>query len=177
MKKSGASCGLGFNCPADIQSALQSTTVAGFDFLALPILNPRFRIRSDIQRPYSFTRSDLLLTSSEWTSLVVGIMSRHMGLESSSMSVRRTAEDAFQQELNFASHLGNGNRPTTALWHKYTLRVPLTYAYIVTKDTTESFARIQRSPRSGTSILYGSRRITYLDNICYYFFKNRLYMT
>ena len=79
MKKSGASCGLSFSCPAEIQSALQVATVAGFDFLVLPIVHPRFRNSPDLQstRPYSFTRSDLLLTSSEWTSLVVGTISRY----------------------------------------------------------------------------------------------------
>ena len=107
MKKSGASCGLSFNCPADIQSALQAATVSGYDFLALPIVHPRFRISSEFQnRPYSITRSDLLLTSSEWTSLVVGVISRHLTLESQVLSVRKLAEEALQKELNFASHLG-----------------------------------------------------------------------
>ncbi len=109
MKKSGASCGLSFNCPADISSALEVATLAGFDFMALPIVHPRFRFSSQFspqQRPYSFTRSDLLLSSSEWTSLVVGIISRHLSLESSVISVRRNAEEALQKELNFAAHLG-----------------------------------------------------------------------
>lgn len=106
MKKSGASCGLAFNCPADIQSALQVATLAGYDFLALPIVHPRFRVSGSQKRPYSFTRSDLLLTSSEWTSLVVGIISRHLSLESNVLSVRRASEEALQKELNFASHLG-----------------------------------------------------------------------
>ena len=107
MKKSGASCGLAYSCPSDIQSALQVATVNGFDFLALPIVHPRFRVSSELnQRPYSFTRSDLLLTSSEWTSLVVGVVSRHLTLESGSMEIRRNAEEALQKELQFASHLG-----------------------------------------------------------------------
>jgi len=108
MKKSGASCGLSFNCPADIQSALQVATVAGYDFLVLPIVHPRFRHSAELQsnRPYSFTRSDLLLTSSEWSSLIVATLSKHLSLDSTVMSVRRTAEESLQKELNFAAHLG-----------------------------------------------------------------------
>ena len=44
MKKTGASCGLAFNCPSDIQSALQAATVNGYDFMITPIIHPRFRV-------------------------------------------------------------------------------------------------------------------------------------
>ena len=62
----------------EIYWKLSTCTVAGYDFLVLPIVHPRFRHSFELQstRPYSFTRSDLLLTSSEWTSLVVGVISR-----------------------------------------------------------------------------------------------------
>ena len=106
MKRSGASCGLSFTCPAEIFSALQVTTDSGYDFLVTPIVHPRFRARSDMKRNYAFTRSDLILSSSEWSSLVVGAVSRHLSLESPNAGVRRDAEDALQRELNFASHLG-----------------------------------------------------------------------
>ena len=109
MKRSGASCGLSFTCPAEIFSALQVTTDSGYDFLVTPIVHPRFRARSDMKRNYAFTRSDLLLSSSEWSSLVVGAVSRHLSLESPNAGVRRDAEDALQRELNFASHLGTNN--------------------------------------------------------------------
>ena len=109
MKRSGASCGLSFTCPAEIFSALQVTTDSGYDFLVTPIVHPRFRARSDMKRNYAFTRSDLLLSSSEWSSLVVGAVSRHLSLESPNAGVRRDAEDALQRELNFASHLGKNN--------------------------------------------------------------------
>ena len=106
MKRSGASCGLSFTCPPEIFSALQVTTDSGYDFLVTPIVHPRFRARSDMKRNYAFTRSDLILSSTEWSSLVVGVVSRHLSLESPNASVRRDAEDALQRELNFASHLG-----------------------------------------------------------------------
>ena len=48
--------------------------------MVVPILHPRFRTDSNLKRNYAFTRSDLLLSSSEWTSLIVGHISRHLSL-------------------------------------------------------------------------------------------------
>lgn len=148
MKKSGASCGLSFSCPAEIQSALQVATVAGYDFLVLPIVHPRFRHSFELQstRPYSFTRSDLLLTSSEWTSLVVGVISRHLSLDSSVMSVRRDAEEALQKELNFAAHLGlpavmvNLNGPNNANLSR------MIYSYLLKNSNCQVWVRVPMNP-------------------------------
>jgi protein arginine N-methyltransferase 5 len=148
MKKSGASCGLSFSCPAEIQSALQVATVAGYDFLVLPIVHPRFRHSFELQstRPYSFTRSDLLLTSSEWTSLVVGVISRHLSLDSSVMSVRRDAEEALQKELNFAAHLGlpavvvNLNGPNNANLSR------MIYSYLLKNSNCQVSVRVPMNP-------------------------------
>ena len=46
--------------------------------MVVPILHPRFRTDSNLKRNYAFTRSDLLLSSSEWTSQIVGHISRHL---------------------------------------------------------------------------------------------------
>jgi hypothetical protein len=62
--------------------------------------------KSKYERGYAFTRSDLLLSSSEWSTLIVGIISKHLCLESTNPDIRRNAEEMLQKELNFASHLG-----------------------------------------------------------------------
>ena len=59
-----------------------------------------------MKQNYAFTRSDLLLSSSEWTSLIVAQTSRHLSLESCHAKIRKNAENCLQTELNFASHLG-----------------------------------------------------------------------
>ena len=49
---------------------------------------------------------DLLLGSSEWNSLIVGRISRHLNLESTDAKVRKDSENTLQTELNYATHLG-----------------------------------------------------------------------
>lgn len=61
-----------------------------------------------ITRNYAFTRSDLMLTSNDWSSFIVAIISRMSGqLESSDLKVRRTAEERLKRELSFCTHLGD----------------------------------------------------------------------
>ena len=59
-----------------------------------------------INRNYAFTRSDLLLDSGDWSSLIVGMISRDLNLESTNQSVRRISEERLTRELNFSTHLG-----------------------------------------------------------------------
>jgi hypothetical protein len=47
-----------------------------------------------------------LLPSSEWTTLIVGVISKNLNLESRDQDIRRQACDRLAWELNFASHLG-----------------------------------------------------------------------
>lgn len=48
----------------------QSSLLCGFDFLAIPLVHPRFRRQRLVPSAAAppFTRSDLLLTSSQWSS-------------------------------------------------------------------------------------------------------------
>ena len=59
-----------------------------------------------IKRGYAFTRSDLMLDSGDWSSLIVGMISRDLNLESNCQSIRRIAEERLKRELNFSIHLG-----------------------------------------------------------------------
>ena len=47
-----------------------------------------------------------MLDSSDWSSLIVGMISRDLNLESNCQSIRRIAEERLKRELNFSVHLG-----------------------------------------------------------------------
>ena len=59
-----------------------------------------------IRRNYAFTRSDLLLGSSDWSTLLVARVAKEGCLESACQPVRRRAEEALRRELQFCAHLG-----------------------------------------------------------------------
>ena len=44
MKPASASCGLTFHCAEDLTAKLRVMTLAGYDFLATPIVHPRYRL-------------------------------------------------------------------------------------------------------------------------------------
>ena len=59
-----------------------------------------------IERKHAFTRSDLILSSSDWGSLLVAVLSREGNVDCSVQRVRRAAEEAIRRELLFCAHLG-----------------------------------------------------------------------
>lgn len=104
------SCGRDFHCVPDITTALDTACKAGFDFVCLPIVNPRYK-REIIQgpakgRPGALTRSDLCLTSGDWGNLIVGKTSPWLQLDSEVEHIRKNSEQAFREELHYATHLG-----------------------------------------------------------------------
>lgn len=103
------SCGRDFHCCPDINTALDTACKSGFDFVCLPIVNPRYK-REFIygpakDRPGAVTRSDLVLTGQDWSSLIVGKTSPWIQMNSRVDVIRKNSEAAFKQELAFASHL------------------------------------------------------------------------
>lgn len=83
----------------------------GFDFLVTALTHPRYNVPEVIDEPstfkasdatseeapipfrqWPFTRSDLLLPSSDWGSLLVAVLSRPLGIEAREDGVRRRAE-------------------------------------------------------------------------------------
>ncbi|KAK6176914.1 hypothetical protein SNE40_015120 [Patella caerulea] len=103
------SCGRDFHCVPDINSALDTACKSGFDFICLPIVNPRFRREFIVgpakKRSGALTRSDMSLSSQDWTSLVVGKISPWLQVDSEHEIIRKNSEAAFKQELMFAAHL------------------------------------------------------------------------
>ncbi|KAK7085467.1 Protein arginine N-methyltransferase 5, partial [Halocaridina rubra] len=83
-----------------------------YDFISIPVAHPRYT-REHVngkakQRQGAFTRSDLLLGSNEWNSLIVGRLSQTpiLNLEAPCPSLRHNSEETLSQELTFAAHLG-----------------------------------------------------------------------
>ncbi|CAB4054877.1 PRMT5 [Lepeophtheirus salmonis] len=110
------SSGLWLKSLPRLPEALEFTCSHGFDFLLGPLVHPRYRQeevtdepdsgKRGIRRKGPFTRSDLLLSSVDWGSLFVGVLSRDVNLESRLRSVRRQAEERMTRELRYAAHLG-----------------------------------------------------------------------
>jgi len=105
------------NCVPNLPPLLTEVITDGFDFVAVPLVHPRNRRDSGASgiskaRSSAFTRSDLLMPSSSWTRSVVGKLStwfwpaiESVGENGEMSQARRNAEDAFKQELAWASHL------------------------------------------------------------------------
>eukprot|EP00002_Diphylleia_rotans_P002876 TRINITY_DN11874_c0_g1_i1.p1 TRINITY_DN11874_c0_g1~~TRINITY_DN11874_c0_g1_i1.p1 ORF type:complete len:618 (-),score=105.28 TRINITY_DN11874_c0_g1_i1:76-1929(-) len=98
--------GLDFNAVTDLEETIRET-LSGFDFACVPLVHPRYKrnlFRSQV-REEPLTRSDLTISSQQWTSVVIGKVSPWIELESSHPVVRRNSELVFKQELAWASHL------------------------------------------------------------------------
>eukprot|EP00455_Lapot_gusevi_P049550 TRINITY_DN7042_c0_g1_i2.p1 TRINITY_DN7042_c0_g1~~TRINITY_DN7042_c0_g1_i2.p1 ORF type:complete len:646 (+),score=142.20 TRINITY_DN7042_c0_g1_i2:62-1939(+) len=95
------------SCVPNIRDALDQAFQEKFDCISVPLVHPRFRrnLVSGKDRDMPFTRSDLELNSSVWSTQVVGRISPWINLDSPSESVRKNSELAFKQEMAWASHL------------------------------------------------------------------------
>ncbi|KAL0277779.1 UNVERIFIED_CONTAM: hypothetical protein PYX00_004944 [Menopon gallinae] len=104
-----ASCGLDLCNVSEISSALKSATQNRYEFICLPLVHPRFKREFSLKcnnRPGPFTRPDLTLPSSDWNSFIVGKISPYIDVDSDVEAVRRQSEQALEQELGYAYHLG-----------------------------------------------------------------------
>lgn len=92
----------------DIKKALASAIETRFDFIVIPLVHPRFRRDTrgvSDSRQFAFTRSDRLLSSSQWSTFVVGKLSPWFNFESDNATLRHDAEAALSQEIMWATHL------------------------------------------------------------------------
>nr|CAD7409519.1 unnamed protein product [Timema poppensis] len=104
------SCGLDFCSVADIRKCLQYASDTGFDFVCLPIVHPRYKREflsgKAKDRPGAFTRSELILLSTDWSTMIVGKLSPYINLDSSDEITCRLSQETLAQELMYANHLG-----------------------------------------------------------------------
>nr|CAG4651639.1 EOG090X028A [Triops cancriformis] len=104
------SCGLDHPVVTDVPAILRTSSEAKYDFISMPIVHPRFS-RELLSGPAKersgpFTRSDLILNSSDWNSYIVGKLSPYIDVDHEEPSMRKQSELALDQELAFAGHLG-----------------------------------------------------------------------
>ncbi|KAF2362290.1 PRMT5 oligomerization domain [Trinorchestia longiramus] len=106
-----ASCGLEPTHAYELRDALQETSQNGYDFTCVPLVHPRL-VRehvsgASVNRQGPFTRPDLLLSTSDWSNLVVVTLNAAacQGCESSNRTIVANSEASIHQELVLASHL------------------------------------------------------------------------
>jgi len=93
---------------SDLKDLLEEARKAKFDFVAIPLVHPRFE-RDNVgvsdARLGTLTRSDMEVDSRTWTTCIVGKVSEWLDPGSPDAAVRLAAEAALKQELAWASHL------------------------------------------------------------------------
>eukprot|EP01114_Cavostelium_apophysatum_P020862 TRINITY_DN7112_c0_g1_i1.p1 TRINITY_DN7112_c0_g1~~TRINITY_DN7112_c0_g1_i1.p1 ORF type:complete len:622 (+),score=146.02 TRINITY_DN7112_c0_g1_i1:52-1917(+) len=106
--RSGLSIGLELSTAPDLVQSLDEARAHTFEFIVVPLVHPRYE-RDLVTNPNAtkepFTRSDFLLNSSQWSSVVVGKISTWLQLDSPIEKTRKNARKVLQQELSWASHL------------------------------------------------------------------------
>eukprot|EP00873_Tetraselmis_striata_P028240 jgi/Tetstr1/448504/TSEL_035770.t1 len=95
---------------SDLVQSLQDATLCGIDFLLVPLVPQRYRKRLPEQtpsgeRPTPLTRSDLILSSAQWSSQILGSVSSWIDLDAADAEYRLDSEAALKQELAWAAHL------------------------------------------------------------------------
>lgn len=91
------SCGLELCHVPDLTNIIGSSAESGYDFITIPIVNPRYEREFDKEKLASsrqgpLTRSDLLLNSNDWGSLVVGRVGHSIDVDSNIEHVRKNSE-------------------------------------------------------------------------------------
>ncbi|XP_076246806.1 protein arginine N-methyltransferase 5 [Calliopsis andreniformis] len=104
------SCGLDFCAVPDLNNCLFTANSSKYEFMCVPLVHPLFK-REFISgaakhRTGPFTRSDLVLCSSDWNNLIIGKISPHIKVDSKNLIVQKNSEQSLIQELSLASHLG-----------------------------------------------------------------------
>lgn len=102
------------NIVSDLSETMKFLEENGCDLVAAPIVHPMFRrqfsVTSDdddsIQTKHmAFSRSDLLLQSTEWMYKFVSKITDTIDCDSENITLRKHSEQTLMQELSFADHL------------------------------------------------------------------------
>lgn len=108
-KRDRLSCGVDLPYVFDLNASVDEARRGGFEFVCVPLVHPRqkrdFYIKPAKDRRGALTRSDMAISSQDWSTLVVGKLSPWLQLDSANEMVRKNSEKAFMQEVNYASHL------------------------------------------------------------------------
>lgn len=145
------SCGLEVSHVSDLPALIQTSTEAGYDFTTVPIVNPRYDrefdpVKEASSRPGPLTRSDLVLPSSEWSSLVVGRTSYTIDVDSKIHHLRQNSEARLLQELRYASHLGLPAVMVTLNSSRHTNLARIVSNYIVKGASFQMWVKVPFCP-------------------------------
>eukprot|EP00041_Stephanoeca_diplocostata_P015661 m.299530 g.299530 ORF g.299530 m.299530 type:complete len:283 (+) comp20115_c0_seq7:192-1040(+) len=100
------SCGRQLHVVPDLPKALAEVHDHGMHFIVMPLVHPRYeRSEKVIEKKGMFTRSDMVLSSREWSRYVVGQISDWIMADMTVPSRREAAAKAFHQEASWAQHL------------------------------------------------------------------------
>lgn len=104
------SCGADLHFATDLSEAIISAGNAGYKFIAVDISHPRYRQElldpNPKSKPTPFARSDLVLPSQDWSSLVVLKVSQWIDVDSPNETTRKMSEKVLERELCYAAHVG-----------------------------------------------------------------------
>jgi protein arginine N-methyltransferase 5 len=96
-----------------LQHSLYECKNAGLDYCILPLVHPRaerseyFSTKTRAERfGWPLTRSATLLTSSQWSTLLVGKLSSWMCFDNVDDQIIQESEVALNEEISWSSHLG-----------------------------------------------------------------------
>lgn len=101
---SGLVLGIEQSSVPDLPDAIYDAQQAGYSFVVAPLAHPRNQHRF-VTGGEPFTRSDLLLPSSHWTTSVVGKTSPWIDPDATDVVTSRDSTKALHQELMWAIHL------------------------------------------------------------------------
>lgn len=108
--RGNVSCGIDLHFVGNLPEAIISAGNAGYKFVTVDISHPRSRQEclqpNPKSTPIPFSRSDLVLPSQDWSSLVTLRISKWIDVDSPVESFRKTCEKVLYQELSYASHVG-----------------------------------------------------------------------
>ncbi|XP_015174436.1 PREDICTED: protein arginine N-methyltransferase 5 [Polistes dominula] len=104
------SCGLDLCSVPDLNTCLHTATTSRFEFICIPLVHPLFKreFLSGVvkNRPGPLTRPDLVLCTPDWNNLIIGKISPHIKVDALDSIYRKNSEEALNQELTLATHLG-----------------------------------------------------------------------
>ncbi|XP_058818609.1 protein arginine N-methyltransferase 5 [Topomyia yanbarensis] len=93
----------------ELETAIENAAKSNYHSITIPIVHRRFD-REFVEEPLKsshnrFTRSDLLLTSSQWLNRVICRLSNNVDCDSKDENVRKHGEATMIQEISYAEHL------------------------------------------------------------------------
>lgn len=106
-KRKRMSCAIQTECPGSIQEALNEASEEGYHFIVTYIIHPKYvRDTENKNQPQAISRTDRILTGSEWNRLIVGMLTPTINVDSEIPFIRESNTRLLRQELGFAGHLG-----------------------------------------------------------------------